>query len=252
MKLDLRNVFFYAILPALIAGIFSVAPKLYEIATEPKASLRFLSTAGPVVRLSSGAKQIVSTSVWNDGRRPLTKVKFILSPEPGTKLEATGFEQTTGLTYKILESSSNTTYEVDGLLPGERFSVAVMLTAEGQMRLPQISVRTEETLGSAAETIPTQKSSNIELAGALLTSLSVFAMSIVMGKKLRSGAFSTTGSKQDVLFFIPARLQLPDISNEMRLANMSLTYLRMADILLAHGLESKGDTRQRTVISNHA
>lgn len=247
MKLDLKGVFFYAVLPALIAGGFAIAPKLYDIATEPKASLSFTSTAGPVVRLSSGVKQIISTTVWNDGKRPLTDVKLIVSPEADTKIEASTFEQTTGLSFEELENENRTTYEVAGLLPGEKFSVAAMLTAQGEVKLPGVSVRSEEILGSIAETQVKQGSSNIDFAGALLASFSVFAMSIVLRRKVRGGGLPSIGGKQDVLFFIPARLKLPEIANEMRLADTNLTYLRMADILLAHGIESEDDIKDRTV-----
>lgn len=249
MKPDLKGVFFYAILPALIAGAFAVAPKLYDIVTEPKASLSFLSTAGPVVRLSSGVKQIVSTSVWNNGRRPLSDVKFILSPESDTTIEAATFEQTTGISYKVLENSTHTTYEVPGLLPGEKFSVAVMLTAKEQVKLPQVSARSKETLGVTSEAQFQPKSSKIDFAGAVLASLSVFSMAIALRKRIRSGGLPGIGGKQDVLFFIPARLKLPEIANEMRLADTRLTYLRMADILLAHGLKSESDARDRTIMA---
>lgn len=110
-----------------------------------------------------------------------------------------------------------------------------------------MSVRSEEILGSIAETQVKQGSSNIDFAGALLASFSVFAMSIVLRRKVRGGGLPSIGGKQDVLFFIPARLKLPEIANEMRLADTNLTYLRMADILLAHGIESDGDIKDRTI-----
>lgn len=247
MKLDLKGVFFYAVLPALIAGGFAIAPKLYDIATEPKASLSYTSTAGPAVRLSSGVKQIVSTTVWNDGKRPLSDVKLIITPGAGTEIEASTFEQTTGLSFEKLENENRTAYGVSGLLPGEKFSVAAMLTAQGEVNLPEVSIRSEEVLGSITETQIKPESSNIDFAGALLASFSVFAMSIVLGRKIRGGGLPSIGGKQDVLFFIPARLKLPEIANEMRLADTNLTYLRMADILLAHGIESDGDIKTRTI-----
>lgn len=247
MKLEPKHFFFYAVLPALIAGVFSIAPKLYEIVTEPKASLQFLATAGPVVRLPSGVKQIISVSVWNGGRKPLGNVKLKLDAKPGTTIEASTLQQHTALSYKIADAPNSSTYEVAGLLPGEKFSVAAMLTSEVAIELPQVAARSNETLGVTSEVQLKPKSSKLDFVGASLASLSVLVMSLALSFKVRSGGFPGIGGKQDVLFFIPARLELPEIANEMRLADTSLSYLRMADILLAHGLNSDGAARERAV-----
>ena len=59
-------------MPALVAGAFSLAPKLYDIATEPRAELTFRKIIGPAVQTAEGRTQILSVSAINSGKRPVT------------------------------------------------------------------------------------------------------------------------------------------------------------------------------------
>ena len=115
---------------------------------------------------------------------------------------------------------------------------------------PTVVVRSAEVRGeerSAAE--PSRGASRLDLLSAVLTGVSVFLMAITVVLRIRRGTLPGLSGKQDALFYIPARLGLPEIANEMRLADAFLTYMRMADILLAYGLSGTDEEREKAILA---
>mgnify|MGYP000882118176 CR=1 FL=1 len=96
MKLDLKQLLLYAIVPALVAGLFSIAPKVYEVIFETKASLDYVLSTGPQITADGAVQQVVSVRVSNAGKKPLTSITAELSV-PGATLLATSVENTSGL-----------------------------------------------------------------------------------------------------------------------------------------------------------
>ncbi|MDD9197212.1 hypothetical protein PVK62_15395 [Aliivibrio sp. S3MY1] len=69
---DMKKVVLYAIIPAIIAGLFALIPKIYDEMNEPKASLEYTVFKGPLLRTGEQYKTIVSIEVENTGKKVLS------------------------------------------------------------------------------------------------------------------------------------------------------------------------------------
>ena len=93
---QLKKFLLYALLPALIAGAFSIAPKVYDILKEPNAKLDYLITKGPELQGQDGYRRILSLVVTNSGKKPLHKLKAHLSLPVGA-FEAVRLQDDSGI-----------------------------------------------------------------------------------------------------------------------------------------------------------
>lgn len=71
MKIELRHVVLYAIAPAVLTGVLSVAPKIYEVFFETQVSLEYTLSPSTPVQGDGPAQQVVSLRVANTGKKPL-------------------------------------------------------------------------------------------------------------------------------------------------------------------------------------
>ena len=113
-----RKILLYAIAPAVIAGLFSVAPKIYDIVIEPNAELTYRIINGPELAINDGFRKIIAISVTNTGKKPLTDVKAILELPLG-KLEKLGVSEKSGLAPSIQETTKTASVGVSTFFPGE-------------------------------------------------------------------------------------------------------------------------------------
>lgn len=242
-----QKVVLFAVLPALIAGVFSIAPKIYDVLVEPTASLTYRLASGPELGAPDGYRKILSAVVLNTGKKPLTDVKASLELPDG-RVERHRVVETSGLTPSTLAGDQSVTVTLPSLHPGENLTLAAMVLIPQPTVEPKFVLRSKEVLGTAAADPPAGRERRLDLFGAILAAASVFAMSLGVMLKLRGGGLPFgPASKQDVLFYIAGRLGLSSISDEMRLADARLTYLRMADILLSHGLHAQGPERDKAI-----
>lgn len=240
-----QKILLYAIVPAVIAGLFSVAPKIYDIVVEPNAELTYRITDGPELSINDGFRKIVALSVTNSGKKPLTDVKAVLALSSG-KLEKVAVSEASGLAPAVQETSHTASVSIATFFPGETITISAMvLTAQSNIK-PNFLLRSKETLGKLTEEETTKRTTKLDFLGALFAGFSVFFMSTFMLLKVKRG-FPFGDDKQDILFYIAARFKLHSITEDMKLASTELTYRRMADILLAHGLIANGEDRENTV-----
>jgi hypothetical protein len=238
------QIFLLAIVPALIAGGFSIAPKLYDLVSEPRAELTYAINMGPDLVTDTLHQQIASIDVKNAGRKPLTEIEVIVRSAKG-KLDAARIQNQSDLKTSLKSSPQATTVDVPRMLPAEHFSMSVMLSSEGDPGF-SISARSDEVLGVRASERDDTSSFASEYLGSGLAGMSVFVMMLVAARRgISLGTLG--GDKQDALHYIVARCQLPEIESALRLYGKFVTYLRMADILLAYGLRSTGDELTKTV-----
>lgn len=248
LNIDWKSVFYFAILPAVVAGLFSVAPKLYDIAVEPNAELRYSLINGPEIQVENGFQKIVSITVQNTGKRPLTNLSGTLAIANG-KFESYRVQEKSGMNPILSAGNSQITLSVKKVFPQEVFSISVLLLNTIPETMPIFTLRSEEALGQI-KVNNLESGSNFTFLGGILSGLSVFAMSIAIALRFKGGGgrgFSKF--KQDAIFYIPARLGLTEIINELQLKNFGLTYLRMADVILSQGLQAKDDARKKCLIA---
>ncbi|KLQ25751.1 MULTISPECIES: hypothetical protein [Citrobacter] len=244
MKIEWKQVFLYALTPALIAGFFSVLPKLYDIAVEPKAELTYSVTNGPEIQASDSFQRIVSITIKNSGKRYLTKISADLSVNKGV-VQAYKLYDLRGLEPKVSSLSDTLKIELQKMHPNEQFVISALLSSDTSNINPDFTLRSEEILGTITKDADSKKDNSI--SGGILAGIAVFIMSILF-----LGRFSKPVSyyKQDFMFYITARLGLPEISKVIGFDDSNVTYLRMADILLAHGLLCKDRSRFITALKS--
>lgn len=72
---DFKKVILYAIIPAIIAGLFAVIPKIYDEINEPKALLGYSIIQGPSLGVDGVNKSIVTIQTRNLGKKVLSQNK---------------------------------------------------------------------------------------------------------------------------------------------------------------------------------
>lgn len=243
----LQKALLFAVLPALIAGVFSIAPKVYDIVAEPTASLTYRLTAGPELGAADGYRKIVSAVISNTGKKPLSELKASLELPQG-RVERHRVLESSGLAPSVQTGDQAVIVSFPILHPGESLTVAAMVLVPEPLIEPKFVLRSREVLGATAVDPPARGEKQLDWAGAALAAISVFAMSTALMFKLRGGGLLFgPGSKQDALFYIMGRVGLDSIGDEMRLADSRITFLRMADILLSHGLRSSNQEKEKAI-----
>lgn len=245
MNIKIKKLLLYSITPALIAGAFSIAPKLYDILTAPRAELTYERTMGPSLTSGSQHEQIALVTVKNTGTRSLTNVMSLITPQQG-KIEAFQLNKDSALNTSSEITTNGILTKAPTLLPGEQFSVSLMLNSSPSEQTALIVVaRSEQVLGSAAHLNPIDKSQASEYLGSALAALSVFVMSLafIVRKTIRP---MISHNKEDALYYLFTKLDLAETSNRLQL-NSDTTYLRSADFLLSYGLKSNDKERQKSI-----
>lgn len=248
LNIDWKNVVIYVILPTVVAGFFSVAPKLYDIWTEPNAELKYSLINGPEIQVEKGFQRIILITVQNTGKKPLTNVNAELAILNG-KFESYKVQEKSGINLLTLSKDNQITLTVKKIFPNEYFSISLLLLNSVPESSPSFTLRSEEVLGTEKLSTLDKDIKTTFLSG-LLVALSVLTMSIVAFITItKKGSGFPVRYKQDAIFYIPARLGLTEIINELQLKDFDLTYLRMADVLLSHGLQTSGDKRQKYIFA---
>src|SRR5574340_464365 len=121
-----KKVILFAIIPALIAGIFSIAPKAYDIFMQPKANLEYKITDGPGLELSGKWRKVVSVKNTNSGKLTLKNLQSELIVKNGI-IEASTVKDNVGLHPTISTNQSKVDVKINNLHPNENFSVSAMV-----------------------------------------------------------------------------------------------------------------------------
>ncbi len=229
-----KKIIFYAIIPAIIAGIFAVAPKLYDEFTEPKARLIYDITRGPLLKEGSDFKSIFAIQVNNAGKRPLSSI--FASIRTKSKIAALNTFDETGLSPLVDLEFSPPNISVKTLHQNESFTISLMLISPNEDMGIEIVLRSNEVLGEKFEQPSDKKGISSDLLSAITTSLAVFFMVItVMIRFRKGGSMPGMSYKQDTLFYIAAKLNLTNLVNSYGIKEGSLTYMRFGDMLLSQG-----------------
>lgn len=241
-----KKLFLYAIAPALIAGIFAVSPKLYDEFTEPKAILEYSINRGPVIRSNGEHKSIYAIDVVNKGKKPLSKVYASIKSQG--RIEAISTYESTGLS----PQTKPPVVSVETLHPGESFTISLMLVTKDEDNSIDFVLRSKETLGSEFKPADTEKNKKLDIASAVATVLSVFAMALYFMFRLKGGKSIgplMISEKSDILFYIAATLRFEKILNHYGISKGNVTYLRFGDMLYAAGKDGSLEDKSKAVIA---
>lgn len=230
------------LLPAVIVGLFSISPFLYGVITAPKSELLYTITLSPEIKVQDGYRRIVSLAVVNSGKLSLSGIRAIINLEDA-EIEAYAVENESGINPRDTVKDSSFIIDVEKMLPNEQFVATSMVLFKKTDSVPVIVIRSNEVLGILKDTGPDEKN---QIPTWIATLVVTIAAMVTIVSTLRNRSLGTN-EKQDTLFYIPVKLGLNNINREMRLIRTDLSYLRMADIFLAHGLDASLPERQNIV-----
>ncbi|HDN9025572.1 TPA: hypothetical protein P2I06_003162 [Aeromonas veronii] len=226
--LELKKIILYSILPALIAGFFAIAPKIYDVATEPKAQLSYSVIQGPLLEIDGLYKSIVSIQVENTGKKILSGVEALIITN--ATIDALNLNKTAGLEPRV-SSNEGTKISLNKMHPNDYFTLSLMLSSKKEVMTPSISLRSNEVLGNLSIRKQADSALGSILSG-FSAAISVFLMSIALIMKLTSGSsFSIFDERTHTLFYISAKLGLSNIVESIGMSEKRITYLRFADQL---------------------
>jgi hypothetical protein len=249
-----KRLLLFVIAPALITGLFSLAPKIYDTWTKPVAALSFTIVGGPALLNAAEYERIFSVSFQNNGSVPLTLFEANFRAENG-HLDALSVEKNSLHPESHSDSPEQQTITISRVLPGERLLSAVMVSSSSPTPELTVTSRSNEVVGVLVD--PTTNGSNTQdlaLLTAAFASASVAAMSLVTvfvlrrRKDLRRRLFEKpTTFKADILTYILGLANVIPLSDEILFKEHQLSYARAADILLIRGLSAQDDVRDRCI-----
>jgi hypothetical protein len=255
------------LVPALLTGIFSIVPKIYDVLTQPKAILNYTMIAGPTVSRNGTYLQIISVDVQNAGSTPLTDVKAISTIQTG-KVESLAVEDRTGLVTGSY-ADTNSSVSTKRLLPSEHFKFSEMISSSVANAEISLSVRSDQILGEKAPTNNTEPASKTILFEAIASAVSAglaftALLAAVMTKRtrtlLQTGIFGRNKlllnahqrHKDDVITYIAGMSGVMSRSEYVGVEAKSISYLRLADTFLFEGLNGDNEKRQRCILGLRA
>lgn len=218
--MDWKNFIYFALIPALIAGFSSIAPKLYEIYTEPKAELVFYQTNGLEIESPTNVQKVVSFEVVNSGKLPLTKISSDIKSENGM-IAAYKTQENTGLNPTIFHLKDNLHIDLDKLFPGEHLIISILVTGQPPGLASTFTLRSNEILGKF-KTNDLNKDNNSSFSGSVLAMISVLIMSIGFMTNSRFFGVYLYNHKQDMIFYIPIKFGMTEIANDIRYKDSDL------------------------------
>jgi hypothetical protein len=226
-----KKVLLFEILPDFIAGLFSIAPKIFDIVTAPKAELNYYKINGPGLKIDNSIRRIESIVISNDGKKTLQNIVANYAVEKG-KIEQSEVQKEVPIQIAYQTSEKSFSLEIENLHPNESVSVSLMVLMNPNDFSAKFSLRSDETTGYEKVNLSKEKKTKSAVSGALSSALSVFIMAIIALK----GKLPFFNVKQDALYYIVAKLKIMEPTGNIQLFKSQLTYLHLADIFLSIGL----------------
>lgn len=241
----MKKFLIYAIIPALIAGFFSLAPKIYDIAKEPSAELAYTITTGPELQVGSNFRRILSIRITNAGKKSLHGVQANLVLSSGS-IESFRVQDPSGLSPQVKEAGNSISVTVSTFHPKEHFALSAMTLIPNMSVSEEFNLRSDEVLGRLTKETG-EKKKPLDIIGAVLSSFSVFFMIIVFYLRVRQKGVFPGYDREDIIFFIFVRLGLTQLTETIRFTSAELKYIRAADVLMEHGLRADPETKSRCI-----
>jgi hypothetical protein len=239
--------------PALIAGFFSVAPKLYDILSSPRAALSYTETSGPAINAAGNFRRIFSFTIENSGKLPLTGIDFEIKPPFGAQIESHTIESSGALPPIIPSSDDSFRAHIERMLPTETVSVSLMTISNTSDTRLTIAVRSNEVLGAlkaaAAQSRPVETIISA-LVAALGAALSMFVFFDFVRRRGGRMTGLLPGYREDKIKYIALLSGVSSLpENVLNGEREQLTYIGAGDLFLSAGLRGDANVRQRCVLA---
>ncbi|TSJ62308.1 hypothetical protein FO470_12220 [Starkeya sp. 3C] len=245
-----KHFLIFVIAPALVAGFFSLAPKLYDEITRPKSILQYSVISGPGLPKGNEFQRIFAVVIANEGKTGLTDVTVRMR-DPSGKIESLAVGENI-LAPQVATGPDGGLVRIPRMLPSERLTISAMTATPNVERGLDVSVRSSEVLGSLMPTATTDERPWLSLLGAAMSALSVAIMSTAIAVRMRSKRMSFVlgrrrSDRSELVSLIAGLSGVVVLDKETALADHELRYVGLADALLIAGLKGDQDIKKRCV-----
>jgi hypothetical protein len=232
-----KNTLLIAIVPAIIAGAFSISPKLYDIVMSTDSKLTYSILSGPTVKKDKNYGRVAAIKIRNDGDKSLTNVRAVVSLETAS-IDTFQVDESTGITTEITTKEGELLINTPQLHKKEELVLSIMYFGPDKEEQLVVTLRSDETLGDRhiGEQKETVKKLDETFLGSILAAVSVFMMVTLFLSGRAPFFLAIIGSKNDTLYFIAARLGITPVAKTISNTRGVIKYLHTADLFLAFGL----------------
>ncbi len=237
--------------PAIIGGLITIAPTIYQQVTAPRAVLTYARTAGPAISTPSGFVQISTLTIENSGRVPLTSIVVDVGTEHG-QIESSAINSPKGVVAKEQSSAKEYVVNVERLLPNDVVRASVMTASNSSDDPLSVAVRSNEVVGTLAPGSDEAnrkegvlKSITFALLGTLFAATGVFfaGLQFRRGRLLDVLAYGSG----DVVRYVLVLSRVVPLNFEAFMDDTRLSYIAAGDLFLEAGLRGDDDTKSRCV-----
>lgn len=240
----IKKYFYYAIMPALVAGFFSISPKIYDIMSEPNMELKYKIIESPELIEDKIYKKILSVTVENKGKKTLTNIIGDLLVING-KVHNYKIQDDFAIKPNIITNDNNLNIFINNIHPNEKLELILMLITNKEKSEFTFNLRSNEIVGTKIDITDIEKiKKNDSLFTLLLTILSVLTMALWLISKKRS--ILSRDQRKETLFYILSKLELDEIIILFIQNNKRITFLWMSDILYFNALQDK-DNKEKYI-----
>ncbi len=233
----------WLLVPAFIAGFFSIAPKLYDIITEPKKELVYSLIYGPSIEEKNKSyKSIIILEIKNSGKIPLHSVTSNLNIEDGI-IEKYNIDDQNILKPTIKITNNSLELMMDTMLENDSLKLSLLINSLKENPKLNNIVRSKEAKGLVNESIAEKPNSiRLSLIGSMLSGFSVLLMSLIILRVKYLPSFLRLFSffKNDNLFYIVSMTGDFDLLRIIHEDSL-ITYLRVSDFLTSKYLNTDND-----------
>lgn len=237
----------FVLVPALVAGFFSILPKIYEVLVQDRTALSYELISGPPISLPDGFRRIFAIEIQNNGKVPLTHIEMQLHPKNGS-IEAIAAGKS--LLHTVIDQNASL-ITIERMLRDEHVNLSVMVKSTSSEPTIDLDARSNEAVAVARSKQENQTSSGVTLAatGAALSAVSVAFMSVVVLLRLRRGGLTAImrGYKPDIITFIAGLSRVIPMTEGMLITEHEMSYARLGDAFLFIGANGDEATRRRCV-----
>jgi len=251
------------VLPAFLAGIFSLLPNVFDRFTSPEAALSYSLISSPSIQTPTGYSRIFSLTIENSGSARVTGVEATLA-FVGGKIERMSIGDSAGDQPRIQTFDDGGHVSVRSMFPKERIEVVALSTSVNTANKPTISVRSDQTIGRLVPASDNLRDKKVTKWTAILAGLGALIASIlgviaIRAMKLSSAEFYLTTDngrirnhddvvdRHEAIMFIADLVRNEPLTARLRELNYKVMYVQFADLLAEAAESVRGKQHSRVV-----
>jgi len=254
------------VLPALLAGLFSLIPNIFERFTAPEAALSYSFISSPPIRTPTGYSRIFSLTIENSGTTRITGVEANISVSGGV-IDRISIGDSAGDRPIIGTADDTGRMTVRTMFPKERIGVIALATSINPGSRPSISVRSDQALGQPQPFNDGNESKNAPRLAAILAAVGAFIATIaavlafrlqrngssfIADQLYRQGRVERVVERKEAIMFIADLINFIPLTERLTKLNYDVMYVQFGDMLAEAAYDANRDIKNRMIAGLNA